>query len=341
MKFEIGDKVTILHSNEDGEVVDIINEKMVMVDVRGVKFPAYTDQLDFPYFKQFSKQQKSEAVKKPRTFIDQVPREKRVTSGVKQPNGVWLMFFPTFITDEFGDDIVDMLKVHLLNGTAHTYGFDYKVTYAGETGFDLKNELFLNQDFYLHDIPFDGLNDNPVFSCEFMLLTADKKKAPYFETSLKLKAQQIFKKIEEIKQSGTPTFSYKLFDSYPDKKDDNTLDISSLSAAGYKIYEASKARQHLAPARSVVDLHIEKVTDDWQQLSNFEMLTLQLREFEKYLELAVAHRQASVIFIHGLGTGRLRDELHEQLRLKKEVKYFVNRYHPAYGYGATEVFLQY
>ncbi|WP_315816038.1 hypothetical protein [Paraflavitalea speifideaquila] len=54
MKFQIGDKVVVLHSNDDGEVVDIINEKMVMVDVRGVKFPAYTDQLDFPYFKRFT-----------------------------------------------------------------------------------------------------------------------------------------------------------------------------------------------------------------------------------------------------------------------------------------------
>jgi dsDNA-specific endonuclease/ATPase MutS2 len=76
-------------------------------------------------------------------------------------------------------------------------------------------------------------------------------------------------------------------------------------------------------------------------MSNFEMLTLQLKEFEKYYELAVAHHLSSIIFIHGLGTGRLRDDLHELLRLKKEVKTFVNQYHPSYGYGATEVYLQY
>src|SRR5580765_7544802 len=54
MKFQVGDKVLILHSNEEGEIIDIINNKMVMVDVRGVRFPAYIDQLDFPYFKKFS-----------------------------------------------------------------------------------------------------------------------------------------------------------------------------------------------------------------------------------------------------------------------------------------------
>jgi len=41
MKFEVGDKVVIQHSNDEGEVVEIINDKMVLVDVRGVKFPAY------------------------------------------------------------------------------------------------------------------------------------------------------------------------------------------------------------------------------------------------------------------------------------------------------------
>jgi hypothetical protein len=44
----------VLHSNEEGEVIDILNEKMVMIEVRGVKFPAYMDQIDFPYFKRFS-----------------------------------------------------------------------------------------------------------------------------------------------------------------------------------------------------------------------------------------------------------------------------------------------
>ncbi len=50
MKFQIGDKVTVLHSNEEAEVVEMINDKMVLVEVRGVKFPAYIDQLGFSLF---------------------------------------------------------------------------------------------------------------------------------------------------------------------------------------------------------------------------------------------------------------------------------------------------
>ena len=51
MKFEVGDKVVVKHSNDDGVVKEVINDKMVLVEVRGVKFPVYNDQLSYPYFK--------------------------------------------------------------------------------------------------------------------------------------------------------------------------------------------------------------------------------------------------------------------------------------------------
>lgn len=76
-------------------------------------------------------------------------------------------------------------------------------------------------------------------------------------------------------------------------------------------------------------------------MSNYEMLGLQLKTFEKFYELSVTHIQPSLVIIHGVGTGKLRDEIHAALRLKKEVNYFVNQYHPAYGYGATEIFFKY
>ena len=90
----------------------------------------------------------------------------------------------------------------------------------------------------------------------------------------------------------------------------------------------------------MVDLHIDKVTDNWKDLSPFEMLEMQLNAFEKYYELAVAHHQPELIVIHGVGEGKLRDEIHEQLRLKKEVRSFVNQFHPLYGYGATEIYFK-
>jgi len=339
MKFQVGDRVLVLHSEEEGEVVDIINNKMVMVDVRGVKFPAYIDQLDFPYFKRFTEKKQDVPAMKSKRFIDEVPREKKTVTDKSQA-GVWLTFIPVFDNDEFGDEVVEELKIHLINRTDTAFRFEYTLEYLGKPDFELKNEIAPYQDFYIHDMPFENVNDSPAFNFIFLLQKPDKKKADHFETSLKLKPRQAFSRIQQIRQKGEATFSFKLFDHYPDKTEEDKIEIAPLYNKGYKVYSASSARQHLEPSKYELDLHIEKLSSDHEKLSAFEKLTLQLQTLEKYLDLATAHHQNSMIVIHGVGTGKLRDEIHEILRLRHDVKSFVNRYHPAYGYGATEVFFQ-
>jgi len=338
MKFEIGDKVTVLHSNEEAEVVEMINDKMVMVEVRGVKFPAYIDQLDFPYFKRFT-EKKSVPIKKEKTFVDQLPKDRS-----KKPenplNGCWLRILPVSDEDEFGDEVVESLKIYLVNHTDRAMQFQYKLSYGGKPEFSLTNEIPESKDFYIHDIPFANLNDGPLFEFDFTLLHADKSKTPHFETSLKLRAKQVFARIDEIRRKGEASFAYKLFDKYPDKVfEEEKPTFFVPGKGGNKLYDARLSRQHLEPPKYEVDLHIEKLTHDWRNLSKFEMLTLQLNTFEKYLDLALAHHQHNLIVIHGVGSGKLKDEIHELLKAKRGVRSFINQYDPRYGYGATEIFL--
>ena len=334
MKYQVGDKIIVLHSDEEGLVVDIINDKMVMIEVRGVKFPAYMDQIDFPYFKMFS--QKT-IVPKKKIFIDEIKREKTAPKK-KVADGVLLSFMPMYDKDIFDDDVVDKLKVYLVNQNEEAYHFDYKLFFAGENNFHLKNTIGGLAEFYLHDVSFEDMSDNPRFNVEFSLEVENKKKALYYETSLKIKAKQLFKRIEDTQAKNEPTFSYELFSIYPDRVDEDKPDLSSLSKSGYRVYDAKQTRNFLPPARSVIDLHIEKISHSWKHLSNYEILSMQLDEFEKYYELSIAHHQPTLIVIHGVGEGKLRDEIHEILRLKRDVKSFVNQFHPLYGYGATEIY---
>jgi hypothetical protein len=321
MKYEVGDKITVLLTNEDGKVVEIMNEKMVMIEVKGVRFPAYMDQIDFPYFKMFT--EKREAAKK-KVFIDQVRKEKAAIKP-REGDGMVLSFFPVYSKDVFDDDVVEKFKIRLLNQMETAYTFNYNLMIGGESHFQLKNTVEPLSDFYLHDVDFEELSDSPRFDFEFGLKEPDKRKAPYFEVSLKLKGKQIFKKIEEIQIKNEPTFGYLLFDAYPNKVEEEKVDLSMLGNAGYRVYDVSRVRENLESARTVVDLHIEKLSDSWKHLTNFEILTLQLKTFEKYYDLAVVHRQPLFTIIHGVGTG----------------KSFVNQYTPSYGYGATEIYFQY
>ncbi len=337
MKYQLGDKIILLHSNEEGEIIEFINKEMVMVNVQGVRFPVYMDQIDFPYFKNFT-EKKLFTPKKEKQYVDAIKKEK---AGEQKEDGVWLSFLPVMDLDEFGDEVVKEFKLHLINHTKLVYNFIYCQSFFGKKEFEIKNRINSFEDFYLHDIPFDDLNDNPVFELEFNLDKPDKKKADYFETNLKLKPKQVFNKIEELKKKNQAIFSFLLFNKYPDKQFDNTDTDYKFSSKTQKVYDIRKAKELLEAPRSVVDLHIEKISNDWRHLSNYEIMTIQLKAFEKYYDLALTHFQPGLIVIHGIGSGKLRDEIHELLKQRSDVKTFVNQYDARFGYGATEIFFKY
>src|SRR6185312_16173078 len=336
MKYQPGDRVLILHSKEEAEVVEIINDQMVLVDVNGIRFPVYNDQIDFPYFHNFSSK-KIVAPRKEKVYIDNLKKEE-VSKKYNVHSGVWISFLPVFDKEIFDDDVVEKIKIYLINQTDESYDFLYQIKFKGSADFHLNNTVLPFKEFYLHDIPFEEMNDAPKFEFVFSLLQPNKKKVSHFETTFKIKAKQLFQKIEEMRLKNEPTFSFILFENYPDKIEEVIPDYNNSDG---KLYEISNVKQKLEPARSVVDLHIEKLTDNWKGLSNFEILTIQLKNFEKFYQLAVAHRQPNLIVIHGIGTGKLRNEIHEILKTKKEVRTFANQYHHDFGFGATEIFFQY
>lgn len=88
-----------------------------------------------------------------------------------------------------------------------------------------------------------------------------------------------------------------------------------------------------------VDLHIEELTDSFRGMSNHDMLQLQLRSFQKHLDEAINNRYHKIVFIHGVGNGRLKQEIMAILAgYTKEVRYHDAEY-KRYGMGATEVII--
>lgn len=339
MKFQIGDKVLIIHSNEQGEIIEIIDKEMVLINVHGVEFPIYIDQIDYPYFKQFT-EKKRNTEQKSKIYIDQIPTEKQQSKNIEL-NGILLKCIPIFDPTDIENEIIKEIKLYLINQTSQSLQFIYQLNFFGKLSFELKNEVLANNNFYLHDIPFENWSDNPAFYFKFSLTHSLPNKAIDFETTIKIKPKQLFSKIENMKIKNEPAIVFPLFDDIPTKKEKDIIDVSISTHNQYKILSVAEAVKHIEQARSIIDLHIEKLTEQWQQLNNFEILQLQLQTFEKYYDLAIANYQPSLIVIHGIGTGRLRNEIHDILKQRTEVKSFINQYDPRFGYGATEIIFQY
>ncbi|WP_424655458.1 Smr/MutS family protein [Capnocytophaga leadbetteri] len=87
-----------------------------------------------------------------------------------------------------------------------------------------------------------------------------------------------------------------------------------------------------------VDLHIEQLVDSTRNMTNYDMLTLQLETARRQLEFAIAQRIQRVVFIHGVGEGVLRTELEFLLGRYSNVTFYDAEY-AKYGVGATEVYI--
>lgn len=328
----------MLHSKEEGTVVDIINDQMVMVEVGGTSFPVYLDQIDFPYFHRFT--QKKAPLPRQRTPGEEIPREK--PSGAPKPEkGMFLTMLPVFVSDGY-DDIVSTLKFHLLNETNRIYTFHFEIWLHNSLFLELKQEIHPFQHTYLADLDFDQLNDNPRFEFTFTPKSSDLTLAAAYQKTWKVKAKQLFQQLAELQQKQQATINYTLFEKYPLRAETDPYGFSPVEKKKLSTLTSIHSVKDTTPvtAKLEVDLHIEKLTDDWKSLSNLEMLGIQLNEFQHQMDLAITQKQDKLIVIHGIGTGKLRDEVHEILKTTPEVKFFVNQYHPFYGYGATEIFFK-
>ena len=84
-----------------------------------------------------------------------------------------------------------------------------------------------------------------------------------------------------------------------------------------------------------VDLHIEELVDDPSGMSATEMIEMQLSYFRKALDKAMYNRSSKIIFIHGVGNGRLKNAIRSELKGLK-INYRDGAY-DRFGAGATEV----
>lgn len=117
-------------------------------------------------------------------------------------------------------------------------------------------------------------------------------------------------------------------------------DLSNIATIKESKEPAKKSKSPKNASIEEVDLHIEEIVDNHAELSNGEIVEIQLSRFETSLETALRGRIPKIVFIHGVGNGKLKYEL----RKKLDNKYSDLRYQDAsfkeYGYGATMVYLR-
>ena len=132
---------------------------------------------------------------------------------------------------------------------------------------------------------------------------------------------------------------------------ENILDaeIDTLTDDDFKkvVREKEKAEATKEPVKKPaqsedveVDLHIHELIDNFADLSNKEMLEIQMEKVERVMDSAIRSRARRIIFIHGVGQGVLKQEIAKLLKSKFSRYDYQDASFKEYGYGATMVILR-
>ncbi|MEN8839239.1 MAG: Smr/MutS family protein [Flavobacteriales bacterium] len=89
----------------------------------------------------------------------------------------------------------------------------------------------------------------------------------------------------------------------------------------------------------IIDLHIEHLLDAHGHMANHEIVLFQLdcckRELDKHIEKGTTQ----LVIIHGVGKGRLKEEVRYMLNSYPNIEY-MDEHYSENGIGATKVFIK-
>ena len=329
MKFSVGDKILLKRTGEEGVVIAMLSDVMMEVMVNSIHFPVYTDEVDHPYLKWFTEKKQQQ-----KRVVSEIPAERQRDRPARLAQGIYLSFMPVYVLEAM-EDLVSHFRIFLLNETNAPLVFSYEaVSAAGHKLFVHKGSLHAFGNIYLHSLTLEEMNEQPRFHW-LAAEHAERLQNTGNKGILRIKPAKLFEQITMIQQSGQPSFNYFLSDDATgiSKPATGKTELPLPLVPEISIPQISTAWQ----PRAVLDLHVEQLTDHYETMTPAEVLQLQMDTLHYHLDMAVAHNQQRLVVIHGLGTGALRNAVHQVLDEQKEIASYSNEWQGQYGYGATVI----
>ncbi len=302
----IGDRVRLIHGKEEGRITRLLGNQQLEIEIAdGFRIPVLRNEVVII------------AAQETKLSKDNTINLSALSEGVYL---AWIAFNDKltelfvindtssrifFSLHEVKDNTQRLIHSGIVNAASHT----------GTSSLDLSN--------------FDNW---PVLQFQVMYLNDQwQESKSSFSKKIKLKASAFFNNKSTAPLIGKP--------GYVVRTDQDAIQVSS-TALEAAIVKTENNGTPISKPEKEVDLHIEKLHSDYQKLSNSEMLRIQLDAFEKNFDNAIASGMDQIVFIHGIGNGILKKEIHKKLSGHKHVAFFQDAQKEKFGYGATLVKLK-
>lgn len=317
----VGDKVRMLRGREEGIVTRIIDQKLIEIEIEdGFQIPVLKSEVvpvareEASYFKREQQQPQSPtppAAKQPGASLE----------------GHFVAFKP--LNDR-------LLSIHLINNTEDIILYSILEEKEGSYTSVLSGHLKARQAHKFKEADMQQFDEWPIWHIRILLHPnhpVDEMPAPIHQR-LHPKASSFFKSMRETPVLNSKSYLIPLGAA-------SKLPPATVQNLQEKL---TNPREDAAPAPqrvpTEVDLHLEKLVDDPKKVAAAEILPLQLETFEKVLDRAIASGMDEITFVHGVGNGTLRKEIHRRLGNLNTIAWFKDAQKEKWGYGATVVRLK-
>jgi hypothetical protein len=327
MKLRIGDKVRFLNEIGEGKVSRIQNSKHVFVEMPdGFEIPYPVDQL-VPIHTEL--------------IIDSDADNIELDHEAGEADALYFIVEP----DHELNTLVSDYRMYLFNASSFQILYTYSIK-DGEYYQTLKHgEIGAYQKVLLKQTKISYFKEFNYHKIDCLLY-----KNGYFKAQLPIAEiiyinERTFINSKAIKHDEFthPVYGFLLKEEFIHTKEiqQNLTDEDIKRIKSIKEFKTPSAvsrskKQRQKSLSKEVDLHIEELVNDSARMSSHEKLNIQLDRFEKEMDEAFEKNLKKIIFIHGVGSGRLKQEIISILKETEGVTFHDASY-KEYGYGATQV----
>ncbi len=346
MRYRVGDKVKFLHDTGHGVVSSIVDKNTVMVRTEdgfdmpflGKDLVTYGSDENFMMSGREEEEQETEEYKESE-FQEKAEEPEDSGEPVEDEEVVFALNL-----SKSGTDIMS----YLVNSSSYHLYYTVSRTISGEENLISRGILEADTKVRLGKLVPSNMNEEWGVKVNLLFWNNSFYKAVKpagrsisidfngLYSGLSLTENDYFEQKAAI--FTVHSFRDKASEKFENKKVENDLKTALLEKEQREEKKQVKKAQR-NPEKEEVDLHIESIVDDYKDLSNGEILDIQLSRFKTRLETAIIHKTRRIVFIHGIGNGKLKHELRKTLDRKYPDLKYQDASFKEYGYGATMVMI--
>lgn len=336
---QVGDYVRFLHGSEKGKISKIIDNKTIEVEIEdGFGIPVLMSEVVLV-------NQAGEKHFEDRRGVTKPSMKKEETddwtpAAPTRTEKLWLGAMPQ---DE------DRYTLYLLNDSSFELLFTWNIVKVTGHTTEAQGQVAAGEKFMLEKLRLSEIEKWPQWELHLLYAKSNFHTPKHPEAiPIKLKGKKFYQEMVNL-----PVLNQKgiLFSLEPTHEKEVSKANSGSSEAPKPDAEKIKESLMGEPERidyrkdvarpkvisKIVDLHIENLSKDFQQLNAGEIVQLQLETFEKELDKGLHLNMEDITFIHGVGNGKLKDEIRQRLASHPHVAEYKDAKKEKYGYGATWV----